>query len=97
MGTCKDSMTAKSPKAKKLFDRIRKKKDAKPTTEKKAESWADLLAELDEKLDSLVQVKEVEAKSEKGQEKKNLRSLSHLQTMRFHLDKVIDHAEEYGS
>jgi len=96
MGNCKDELKAKDDKTVSLFNRF-KKKDTQNTNKNKAMNLADHLQRSDEKLDDLIKTKQAELKAESGREGYNKKALSYLETMRFHLDGVINTAADYGS
>ena len=96
MGTCRDEMTPKTEKAKGLFGKILSKKKSAPDTSAKAQTFADSVADADEKLGELIVTKKAELASEKGREDYNRRALALLESMSFHLDRVIEAGAEYS-
>jgi hypothetical protein len=95
MGTAKEQLTPQNDETKSLFSRF-KKKGKTEKKEKGSENLADHLQSTDGLLDEVIRVKEIDLKSEKGQEAVNRQKLALLRTMRFHLDEVINVAAEYG-
>lgn len=96
MKTTKKKAPKKSSKDRKkstdsLFGRFskRKKLDAPQT-------FADMIEMADECLNKLLTEKEVDLEKEKGDERYNTVAVAYLESMRFHLDCIMDHAGAYG-
>jgi hypothetical protein len=97
MGDCKDQMKPQTDKSKTLFGRVASKlKKSSPDNQAKAQTFADLLAESDDKLSDLIITKRAELANEKGREEYNRKALALLEMMSFHLDKVIENGAEYS-
>ena len=60
------------------------------------ENFADTVDKADKFLESLLIEKKADLKNEKGQESYNSKALNHLESMRFHLDCLIEHAGAYA-
>jgi len=98
MGSVKENLTSKS-KTKAIknekegflgkFSRRRLTKEDAPKT------FSDMIEKADECLDKLLITKEAELDKEKKDIEYNMRAMSHLQSMRFHLDMIMDHAGAY--
>ena len=101
MGGCKDEMkatdTGSSTSSKKggLFDKLRRGKKTQ-SVEEAAKTFADHLLVVEEKLTTLTDAKERDLDTEKNREDYNRRALGRLQTMAFHVEKVIELANEYN-
>lgn len=97
MGDCKTNMKPTTEIGKGLFGRItgRKKKDT-VTGPDVAATFADILVSAEDRLGRLIMQKEGDLKHESGKESQNQKSLAVLQTMDFHLQSILDLAEEYS-
>jgi len=96
MGSCKEEMKKteiEKPAKKGLFSKLSKKGETK---EEIAETVADYLTLLEEKISSLVVIKDKDLDEEKGREDYNRRAKGKLETMYFHVSKAIEVATEYG-
>ena len=93
MGEAKDSMKPTNPDEK--FGFFKSKKKAATTAEGKAPSFADIIGSADETLAKLIMKKEVDFKTERGQEEANRKSLAILQTMMWHLDQIAELGNQY--
>ena len=97
MGSCKEEMKkteVEKTTKKGLFSKLSKKKGE--SKEEIAETVADYLTLLEEKVASLIDIKDKELDEEKGREDYNRRAKGKLETMYFHIDKAIEVATEYG-
>ena len=95
MGDCKTQTTPTTEKAKGLFGKLKSRKKVE-VAEVKAQTFADLVAEAEDKLAHLIVTKQAELQAESGREAYNRKALALLETMAFHLDRVIEAGAEYS-
>lgn len=92
--TTKDSKTKSTGEESKILGFMKRKTAKGP--EKTPETFADMITQADEKLNTLILTKSAELKVEKGDEDYNQKALALLQTMQFHLDKICELAADYS-
>ena len=91
----KSSKTDKTIKKKKdgIFGKFARKREVKAEAPM---TFADMIGKADETLDTLLEGKLRDLDSEKDDVRYNTKAVAHLETMRFHLDCLIDNAGAYG-
>lgn len=105
MGDCKDQLTpnkdskpaaaATGTEKKGIKDLLGLPKRKKVTLQDSPQKFIDHIESAEERMKELIIKKRAELESEKGQEDYNRKALTVLETMGYHLDKVIDLASEY--
>ena len=71
-----------------------KRKKAPKTVEEKADTFADMIIKAGDSLDGIIENKEAELNNETGREDYNRRTLTRLELMAYHLDKISELGEE---
>lgn len=92
MGNCKDNLTPTEKKDSKLGFFPKRKPKVEEDAPKK---FADMILKAEEIINQLVDEKTKDIEIEKGQEDKNRKKQGLLKLMRFHIQEVIDAAQEY--
>ena len=76
-----------------IFGRFAKKRESKKEAPM---TFADMVGKADETLDTLLEGKIRDLENEKDDVNYNTKAVALLETMRFHLDSLIDNAGAYG-
>lgn len=106
MGDVKSNLSPKTEKGKSLLDRFkRNKKDDEKVTEARkeellkqeiaAKNFIDTLAATEEKLETLLAIKEKDLATEKDKTFENTLKLAKLKTMRFHFNALMEEVISY--
>jgi hypothetical protein len=73
-----------------------RKKAVVESTEQAAETFADMIAAADDRLDKVITAKQRDLEKEPDDEAYNKRAISILEDARYHLDKLINSCVEYS-
>ena len=91
MGDVKDNMESDKLERKGVLGRfVRRQRKESP------ETFAEMIEVADRTLDDLVRKKKIDKENENGDFEYNEKAVAYLETMRFHLDCIIDLAASYG-